>query len=107
MNWKLHSNGLALDPSIKDHLDRRLSFALARFGERVSNADVYLSDINGPKGGIDKSCQIVVRLRGVGEVIAEVTDADWPVTVDRAAHRIGHNVARQLSRKRDSVWRRK
>lgn len=106
MNWTLHSNGLTMGPAFKDHVERRLAFALARFGDRISTADVYLEDINGPKGGIDKSCQIVVKVRGVGDVVAAVTDSEWPATVDRAAHRIGHNVSRQLERKRDRVWRR-
>ena len=35
------------------------------------------------------------------DVVAEVVDTDWLVTVDRAASRIGHNVSRELERKRD------
>lgn len=101
MLLELHARGVALDNGLRDHIDRRLSFALSRFGGRVNKASVYLADTNGPKGGIDKSCQIVVRLRGLGEVVAEVADAEWPAAVDRAANRIGHNVSRELDRKRD------
>ncbi len=61
---------------------------------------VYLTDNNGPKGGIDKSCLIVVRLRGLSDVIGEVVDTDWPVTVDRATSCIGHSISRALERKR-------
>lgn len=104
MLWELHTKGVKLEPGLRDHIERRLTFALSRFGSRILKVAVYLADTNGPKGGIDKSCQIVVRLRGVSDVIAEVVDADWPVAVDRATARIGHNVSRNLERKRDTVW---
>lgn len=101
MMWELHANGVDVAKGLSDQIERRLTFALSRFGSRISKVLVYLTDTNGPKGGIDKSCQIVVRLRGLGDVVAEVVDSDWPVTVDRATSRIGHNVSRELERKRD------
>ena len=101
MLWELHTSGVEVESGLREHIERRLTFALSRFGSRVTKASVTLADNNGPKGGIDKSCLIVVRLRGVGEVVAEVVDTDWPVAVDRAANRIGHNVGRGLERKRD------
>lgn len=100
MNWELHATGVKLDEELREHLDRRLNFALSRFGNCVMKTVVYLSDNNGPKGGIDKSCLIVVRLRGKGEVVAELADTDWTVAIDRATTRIGHNVSRELERMR-------
>lgn len=101
MLWELHTNGVEVDKGLREHIDRRLNFALSRFGSRVSKAIVYLTDNNGPKGGIDKSCRVVIRLRGLGDVVADVVDMDWPVTIDRATSRVGHNVSRELERKRD------
>lgn len=100
MLWDLHVNGFEVDAELKDHADRRLSFALSRFGTGVLKTAVYLTDNNGPKGGFDKNCLIVVRLRGLGEVVAEVVDTEWPVAIDRATTRIGHNVRRAIERKR-------
>ena len=100
MLWDLHASGVEIEQGLREHIERRLTFALSRFGPRVLKTVVYLTDNNGPKGGIDKSCLIVVRLRGLGEVIAEVVDTDWPVTIDRATTRIGHSVSRDLERQR-------
>ena len=102
MQWELRRHGVELDAGISSHIERRLTFALSRFGARTGRIVVFLSDLNGPKGGIDKNCQIVVRLKGLGEVVAEVTDTEWIVAVDRAATRIGHNVSRELERIRDT-----
>ncbi len=100
MLWDLHTSGVEIEQGLREHIERRLTFALSRFGPRVLRTVVYLTDNNGPKGGIDKSCLIVVRLRGLGEVVAELVDTDWLVVVDRATSRIGHNVSRELERKR-------
>ena len=56
--------------------------------------------VNGPEGGIDKSVRILARIEGVGIALAMVVDSGWEVAVDRAADRIGTNVARQISRHR-------
>lgn len=101
MLWTLRSTGVKAAASLRDHIERRLTYALSRFGSRVNRVTVYLADRNGPKGGIDKSCRIVVRLRGLGETVSVVDDTDWTVAVDRAATRIGHSVSRELERKRD------
>jgi len=100
MLLEMHASGVDVNHGLREYVERRLDFALSRFGSRVTKAAVHLTDTNGPKGGIDKSCQIVVRLRGVGDIVAEVVDAEWPVTIDRAAARIGHNAGRSLERRR-------
>lgn len=84
-----------------DHVDRRLHFALARFGPRIARATVALEDANGPRGGVDKTCRIVVRLRSGGDVVASVDDVDWHAAVDRATTRIGQSVGREVTRSRE------
>jgi ribosome-associated translation inhibitor RaiA len=34
---------------------------LARFKDRLTRVEVHLSDLNGPKGGIDRRCMIEAR----------------------------------------------
>ncbi|MFM7137885.1 MAG: HPF/RaiA family ribosome-associated protein [Planctomycetota bacterium] len=87
-------------PELSTHVERRLRFALARFSGRIGRVNVFLADQNGPRGGIDKTCRIVVRLRDGGDVVAEVNDVDWEVAVDRATTRIGHSTGRELARRR-------
>lgn len=101
MLLELHARGVDVEHGLRDYVERRLNFALSRFGSRITKAAVHLTDTNGPKGGIDKSCQIVVRLRGLGDVVAEVVDSEWPATIDRATARIGQNARRSLDRRRE------
>lgn len=101
MIWELKDKGARRPKDLPEHIERRLRFALDRFGERIQKAVVFLQDHNGPKGGIDKVCRILVKTRGHGMIVAAVIDSDWIAAVDRAATRIGHNVARQIARQRD------
>lgn len=101
MIWHLKDNGVRRPKELPDHIERRLRFALSRFGSRIGKVFVFLHDQNGPKGGIDKLCRILVKTRGCGVVVATVADSDWVAAVDRATTRIGQSVARQVDRARD------
>ena len=100
MHWELKSAAVQSPERLEDRIDRRLRFALSRFGDRIDRVVVFLNDLNGPKGGIDKSVRILARINGVGLALAMVVDSEWEVAVDRAADRIGTNVARQMIRHR-------
>lgn len=100
MHVELKANAVEVIDASRNRIDRRLRFALSRFGDRIGRVVVFLSDSNGPKGGIDKSVRVLTRIDGVGLVVAMVVDSDWSVAIDRAAHRIGQNVARALIRQR-------
>lgn len=100
MVWTMKAPGGKPAPEISAHVERRLRFALSRFSSRIGRVNVFLADQNGPRGEIDKTCRIVVRLRDGGDVVAEVSDVGWEVAVDRATTRIGHSTGRELARRR-------
>lgn len=92
------------DPTdeLREHVEHRLAFALSQFPEHIRGVVVVLSDINGPKGGMDKRCSLRVRLNGRSDIVIEETEADFYVAVDRAADRAKRTVARRLRRLRDT-----
>lgn len=80
-----------------DFAQRRLEFALGRFAGRVRSLSVRLTDLNGPRGGLDKKCLIAVRLERPRRVIViEDVDASEQVVVSRAAERAARAVARAI-----------
>ena len=96
-------HGLAVSPEMSDHVQRRLSFALSRFGGRVRAVSVGLADLNGPRGGIDKVCSMQARLSPRGSVRVEDADSDLRAAVDRSATRLARAVARALQRRREGA----
>ncbi len=88
-----------LSSLLEEQLERRLYFALARFGGRIQRISAYLEDLNGPRGGEDQRCRIEVSLVPSGSIMAEATDADVESAVGRAAERAARRVRDVLDRK--------
>jgi len=101
MELQVQARQFHLSKELREHVERRINFALGHFDRRVSRVAVSLSDVNGPKGGVDKQCQILVHLRRGNPVKIEDLDVDFGAVVDRAADRAGRAVARRLQRRRE------
>lgn len=98
MHIDVQFRGIDLSPSVREHAERRARFTLARLGGRIARVSISLVDINGPKGGEDKSCTVQVSLQQPGSVVVEELGADLYQVLDRALARAGRTVARRLER---------
>lgn len=101
MNIELHTQGIAPTEQLKDHIERRLRFALTRFGRKLRRVHVTLSDQNGPKGGFDTQCKVRAELSDAGPIVIQQVHRDAFSAVARAADRISHAVGRQMERLND------
>jgi len=57
-----------------------------------------LGDLNGPKGGIDKQCSIVVTPPGQGTLRVEEQAADYYAAIDAAAATLKKVLAKALEK---------
>ena len=103
MQFHIHAGDFPLTDALRHHVERRLHFDLSRFQPLVRKIEVHLSDVNGPRGGQDKRCQVRVRLAAHADVVVEDTEADLYYAVDRALGRSARAVARRLGRARRIV----
>lgn len=76
----------------------RLRAALQRLSSRVPRVTVQLSDVNGPRGGVDKRCQLTLHTAGAGSVIVTAVASEWRVAFDEALARAQRLLARLLHR---------
>ncbi len=90
-------------PALAEHTTRKIHQHLSRFGHRISRIDVRVSDVNGPRGGLDKLCHVQVRGEGVRTFSLQALSGDAYAAVDVAVGRIARVVGRELARVRD--WR--
>lgn len=79
-------------------VERRVRFVLRRISWRVPRADVQFSDVNGPRGGVDKRCQIELRTDGAGPVVVSSVAKTWRSALDDALARAARFVQRQWQR---------
>lgn len=102
MQIEIQTRDFLLTEGLRVHVQRRLQFAMSRFQDRALRVSVCLSDVNGPKGGVDKHCRLQIRVGGLPDIFIEDIESDLYVAVDRAVERAGRTVGRQLKRVRGS-----
>ena len=98
MNIQLRGGETDVSKPLRAHAERSLLFALRRFVDRIGRVTVWLADVNGPRGGIDKCCRIDVRLRPTGSAFAAEAASDAYTAIGRASGRVGPAVARRIAR---------
>ena len=96
MEVRIRGRNIELTEALRVHVERRLQFALSRFGERIGRVTVRLVNINGPRGSEDKICLIDLILRPAGRILVEDVNGDLHAAIDRAAERTGRAVSREL-----------
>lgn len=83
---------------IHELANRRLLFALSRFDSKVERVSMVVADVNGPRGGSDKLCEVTVKLRGLPAVRVSSEDSGVEAAIGHAADRTARAVARALER---------
>ena len=80
---------------------RRVALVLRRVAPRVSHACVQLSDVDGPRNGVDKRCHVaIVGVHGA-PVIVTVTARDWRTALIQALACATEALKRKLGREQD------
>jgi ribosome-associated translation inhibitor RaiA len=87
---------------LRDLTERRVRFVLRRLGWLVPRAEVHLSDLNGPRGGIDKRCQVELRTSGAGSVVVSSVASDWRTALDTALSRAARFLMRHWRRSHEN-----
>ena len=87
---------------LRDLAERRVRFVLRRLSWLVPRAEVQLSDVNGPRGGVDKRCQVEIRTDGGGSVVVASVAKDWRTALDHALARAERFLLRLWRRGSDS-----
>ena len=98
MQVAIHNYRADFAEAFRTYVERRLRFALKRFGGRVGQVTVRIS-ANSPA---ENSCRISTEILPFGRFAVEETDSDLFAAIDRATGRIGWLFGRKLERARDA-----
>lgn len=100
-NIDIRVRNIKLSEALRNYVEQRLERSLRRFENRVRHVTVWLADINGPRGGVDKSCIIDATLRPLGRIVLENRSGDLYAAIDLAAGRLRRSLSRTLKRARE------
>jgi len=98
----LFKSGDAQATDLLELSQRRTRFVLRRLAWLVPRATVRMSDVNGPRGGIDKRCQVELKTDVLGTVVVTSVASDWHSALNKALARAERFVLRLMRRNDDS-----
>lgn len=98
MLFEIRGRSIRVTEALRGHIQRRLRFALERFTMQIRRVRVSVSDLNGPRGGIDKRCQLAISLVPAATIVMEGRDSNIYAAVDRVADKAGRSIGRRLKR---------
>jgi putative sigma-54 modulation protein len=98
MKIKVQTRHLALTSELKEYVKRRILFALDSRFDKIKRVIVTLSDINGPKGGEDMRCQVLVKLDGQKDIVIDDKQAHLRSAIDKAADKASRTVTKRIER---------
>lgn len=100
MKVEVRFRALDASESLREHIIERVQFQLGRFGHELRTVVARIGDINGPRGGVDKRCQLSARGPRLGTVSVEVVTPDAWSAADAAIERLSRALGRELERSR-------
>jgi ribosome-associated translation inhibitor RaiA len=98
MQLELRIGDVDWNEILRNYVERRLKFALGRFGGRVGRVVVRA----GARAPGENHCRISAEILPFGRVVVQETDHDLFAAIDRATGRIGRKFGRELMRVREA-----
>ena len=98
MRIYIQTQGFELTKAIDAHVRRQLARNLASSEDNIIAVDVFLGDINGPRGGMDKKALVCVQLASRLSVRFEAIHGDLYRAVTAASRKARRSVKRTLRR---------
>jgi putative sigma-54 modulation protein len=100
MKLHLRTRNVDLSPELQDQLREGIYRALGRVSPWIREIDVVVSDTNGPRGGPDKQCRMILRGRSIASIVVEQLGVDVRATVAAVAERAERALLRSVDRSR-------
>lgn len=91
--------------ALRQFAEHALTQKIGGRAERIRSARIRLHDVNGPRGGVDKICQIRLEVAGGGDVSASGEAAGWYEAVTIAVINARTALDRRIGRARERKTR--
>jgi ribosome-associated translation inhibitor RaiA len=88
-----------LGPHASTKAKDKISSSFSKFGLNIISVEMTVEDINGPRGGVDKECRVIVKLRKMEDVVATVKEETFSKAIARSINRAERAIARKIQRR--------
>lgn len=83
-----------LSPELREFATRKTQFSLGRFAASIQQLELHVSDQNGPKGGTDKTCKLLLKHVHGAPLVVSMTAEDAFVAVAESLEKAGRTFRR-------------
>ena len=97
MRIEIKARRFSLTEGLRQHVVRRVEYALRSYRIWVDRVEVQLGDVNGPRGGADKFCRVLVQLPQMRALVIRDLGGDLYAVISSAAERAGRTVGRRMA----------
>ncbi len=99
MQINIHTTHHKPDTEINQYLEYRIGFAFSRTRQFIRAIDITLSDINGPKGGVDQQCKVLIKPYSSKTIVICERQSELKHAIDRCITRASRNFIQRMKRK--------
>jgi ribosome-associated translation inhibitor RaiA len=94
---------IELDNQNKARIRQKVSRTFNKICDHIQKINLTINDINGPKGGKDKRCRIVIHTKGIPDIV--ITDSQKSIgsAVNIALTRARVTLLKKLKRKQKNM----
>ena len=103
MQIQVHTSGFDLTPALAAWTHAKVTRSLQRLGDDVSTVDVYLKDLNGPKGGADKEAALRIKTRGAAPIFVDARKTNLYAAIEVAASGAKRCLSRTLKKQQKGL----
>jgi len=107
MHLELRARHLLLDSHLREVCQRHLVYSLGRFEDQVRRVQLWIEDVNGPRGGRDLRCRIRICLRRGGTFSVAWLADRAEAAIDEVFDRARSALLRRVQRQRQAPLRRR
>ena len=100
MKIQIRLHGLDHSKAFSEYATRRIEYMLGRLGRQVTRVMLRVVDTNGPRGGQDKRCRLLISGPGLGTVILTELRGDVYSATEMALHRARRALRQGMRRSR-------
>lgn len=93
------------DNKVVNQVARHARMALSRFDTSIQTVTIRITDINGPKGGVDIRCVVSMKLISTGEIIVQGKGENVFSALNQCLSRSARTISRSLERRRNTPIR--
>ena len=86
----------AIDEFTRDHV----KVTMNRFAYMIRSVDVFMKDVNGPKGGVDKQVLLRIKMRSGQQLALQTVKSDLYAAISISAKRAKRVVRRNIRKSR-------